>query len=79
MEGSLRHKTALGKVVKGIAEKECGRVADVSPAKAARIIKNAFESGGTKYSTFYAVPRRPASSGPSGRTTPSRSVLEDTQ
>jgi hypothetical protein len=77
MEGSMRHKQAFGKVVQGLAEKEVGAVPDISPAKAARIIKNAFVSGNTKYSTFYAVPRRTASTGASGRTTPLRPMHDD--
>ena len=75
MEHSVRHKQVLGKLASNVIDstgsENQARKRKISPAKAAKIIQKAFEGQGSKYSTFYAVPRKQNATSPTSRS-PSR-------
>lgn len=59
-EASSQRNSLLGKLAGNVVnEKTKGRY-EISPQKAAQILKDAFASGNTKYSTCIALPRKPS-------------------
>ena len=61
-----RHSSLLGKMANQAVQESLKGRADVSPQKAARIIKDYFNSG-NKFATMFAVPRRKTSPPKKGR------------
>jgi len=56
-DGATRHSSLLGKMANQAVQESLRGRADVSPQKAARIIKDYFNAG-NKFTTMFAVPRR---------------------
>eukprot|EP00358_Blepharisma_japonicum_P001495 CAMPEP_0202951628 /NCGR_PEP_ID=MMETSP1395-20130829/32557_1 /ASSEMBLY_ACC=CAM_ASM_000871 /TAXON_ID=5961 /ORGANISM="Blepharisma japonicum, Strain Stock R1072" /LENGTH=353 /DNA_ID=CAMNT_0049659337 /DNA_START=1106 /DNA_END=2164 /DNA_ORIENTATION=- len=57
-DANSQRNSILGKLASNIVNDKTGGKFEISPQKAAQILKDAFSSGNTKYSTCIALPRK---------------------